>query len=566
MKKNFKVGHLNVRSLNTGFNDFQKLIEPHGFDIVALSETWLSNDIPDNAFLINGYQLVRRDRTSRRGGVAAYVSNSLKVEILDVNLDVAHIEQLWFKFQINSLTLAIAVFYRPPGSNIHQAIDSFESVLSIVLPTVDCVICLGDINVNLFNLNNPVVECLDSYNFSQVISDPTRVTASGGTLLDPIFVSDGDLVRSAGVVDAGRISDHRLAYCELSIKISKFKPKLVTYRDFKNFSRIDFLNDLNNTPWNNVVYEHNIDNKVQLITAYITKLFDRHAPKRTVRVTRPKAPWLTDGIKFAIKLKNQALSKYKNNKTTENWNAYKGHRNRTLALIRRAKRVHVDRIADENNSKKMWKSLSELNVRHNKQRSIPEYLKNVDEIDKYFASVFVEKDCGEISLQYDRLQPLNREMFSFRMATVEEVNTAINSIKSNAAGFDSISLVMIKYCSPKIVPIVTHLINVCLENNYFPSFWKTSMVQPVPKVNSPSSLSDLRPISLLPVLSKVLERIVHGQMTTFAENFNLIPPNQSGFRKGFGTTAVLSGVVDDIVRGLDGGRVSALVLLDYSKA
>ena len=566
MQGNLKVGHLNVRSVFTGFNELKRLVSLCDLDVLALSETWLSADHFSNAFNIPNYIMVRKDRMGRGGGIAFYVNSKYKHEIIDITCDQSTIEQLWIKIRFSTRTVAFAVFYRPPKTNIGVALEQLDEVLSFVFPTVDYVVCLGDINVNLLNLNNPVAECFDSYGFRQVISEPTRETEHSATLLDPIFVSDPNIVGKAGVVDAEGVSDHKLTFCEIKLKVCKFQPKIIQYRDFKYFNFVSFRRELSLLPWMDVVYEPDINKKVALFSSMILNLFNAHAPVRTARVTRPKAPWLTEGIRHAMKERDLAMSRFKSTRAPEDHARYKMLRNSTLALVRRAKSAHVDAVASENNSRTTWKALADLNVKQEKRNYIPEHLVDVEKINEYFCSVFSRKDCSELVNFYNEKTPLQGETFNFALVTVDDVNRALFSIKSDAFGCDSISLRMLKYCSPFIDPFIAHLVNVCLENGFFPDSWKLSIVRPIPKTAAPEAHSDLRPISLLPVLSKILERVAYTQISDYVNTKNILPQNQSGFRKGFSTAAVLSGVLDDIVSDLDSGRVSLLLLLDFSKA
>lgn len=150
--------------------------------------------------------------------------------------------------------------------------------------------------------------------------------------------------------------------------------------------------------------------------------------------------------------------------------------------------------------------------------------------------------------------------------TIEEVKTVIYNLKSDAYGNDNICAKMLQLCLPTIAPFITHIVNCCLERGCFPEMWKTSLVKPLPKVNNPKAYNELRPISILPTMSKVLERIINMQMYDYVANNNILSDLQSGFRKGFSTTTLLLNITDNIIKSLDSGLATALILLDFSKA
>lgn len=485
--------------------------------------------------------------------------------MISIDLGESCIEQLWIKCKVNHTTFAISVFYRPPIANIHTSLDQFDSALSLILPSVDYVICMGDVNVNLLNLDNPVSQCFSCFGFTQIIDEPTRVTGTSSTLIDPIFVSTSNIVINAGVVNADEISDHKLTFCELSFKVEKFKPKFITFRDYKNFDYHNFYNDLIETPWNNVLYEHNIEKKISLFELLIKNLFNIHAPIRTVRVSKPKSPWLTDTITIMRKERDRALRKYKISKSEDDFRSYKTLRNLTLSSIRREKKAYIDSVFNDNNPRKTWTTLRDLNVKFDDTVSIPEHLKDVDTINNYFASVFCKENCDELVDYYTSSIPKSNN-FRFKLATVEKIHQILFQIKSNASGSDNISLSMLTYCSPYLDPYITHIVNVCLENNYFPEAWKTSVIHPLPKTKSPESYADLRPISLLPILSKILEKVIYEQLIMYCNENHILPITQSGFRKSHSTATALSNIIDHLVKDLDEQKISVLVLLDFSKA
>ncbi len=113
---------------------------------------------------------------------------------------------------------------------------------------------------------------------------------------------------------------------------------------------------------------------------------------------------------------------------------------------------------------------------------------------------------------------------------------------------------------------MTHIINSCIRPSYFPEAWKIARISPIPKIEQPIAEQDYRPVSILPALSKVFERLVSRQMISFIEDLALFNSSISGFRKGHSTATTLLGIRDDIIRAMRRGEVTLMVLADYSKA
>lgn len=319
-------------------------------------------------------------------------------------------------------------------------------------------------------------------------------------------------------------------------------------------------------PWHTFIKEKDLDNKVDIFNDFITQIFNHHAPLKTFRVTKPKAPWLTDTIRAIMRDRDAALNKFKTTKNLQDWTAYKQLRNFTLGAIRREKKAFMDQVCSTNNSKHLWSTINSINDNH-KTHSIPDSISDPEKINDYFSSVFKSNDdCDDLVNEYNHKHfPVNQK-FSFKLASEGDVHSIISGISSNAMGIDNFSIKMIKYCSPVLDKYITHLINFCLEIGKFPNFWKVACIKPIPKVSNPTNYSDLRPISILPVCSKILEKVVFNQIYNFVTENNILSKYQSGFRKFYSTASVLSNVLDNIISSLDEGDLVALLLLDFSKA
>lgn len=569
--QNLRIAHINVRSLIAGFGEFVDIVLSEGFDIIAVTETWLTPDILNNITSIPGFTFYRQDRgMGRGGGVGVYVSKKLNVQIID-DIDItpsAHLEHIWLKVKLKTKTLVLGNIYRPPSGNLNFFINQLDEILSQLVHTVEDIVCVGDMNVNLLNLNNPLTHMFEAYNLLQLINEPTRITNNSMSLLDPIFItSDCEVIKSS-VLNTDNISDHKLVYCELALKLPKKGKKLVTFRDFRNFNYNIFLQELYDLPWNGIFQTRDINTKIQMLNDFLIQIFDKHAPLRQVRVTKAKAPWLTNTLKALMKRRDDALRRYKVSKSPADWSFYKTLRNQTLAAVRSEKKKYINLINSENNPKKTWATLRNLNVKPQDSSDLPLNLNNADNINNYFISVHKKNNNNqEIINSYNNNSfNENKSKFTFRLASVDDVHNAIFSIKSKAYGTDKINITMIKYCSPFIEKYILHIINCCIEKEYFPSNWKCSLVMPLPKTNNPLSFGDLRPVSVLPALSKVLEKIMYSQIFSYIDDNDILNKYQSGFRSSHSTASALCQVTDDIIRARDKGMITALVLLDYSKA
>ncbi|KAG7300469.1 hypothetical protein JYU34_016097 [Plutella xylostella] len=125
---------------------------------------------------------------------------------------------------------------------------------------------------------------------------------------------------------------------------------------------------------------------------------------------------------------------------------------------------------------------------------------------------------------------------------------------------------MIVLTLPRTLDTITFIINYSISSFTFPELWKIALVKPIPKTTCPSTYNQLRSISLLACLSKVLEKTVSYQMTQYIEDNGILPSVQSGFRKLHSTSTALLDVVDNIIASQDKGKGTILTLLDFSRA
>lgn len=583
---NLIISHLNIRSLLNKHDELKEYVLFHSFDLFLVSETWLTNNISD--FMINfpGYTVYRQDRVNGRGGgVAIYVRNTANISnIKIISQGSLDIEYLWISTKINNNKVCIGCVYRPPNVN-YKSLQLMDDILADNLISSDYIFCLGDFNIDFFNTSSVEFKFLDNimqaFGLEQVMKKATRIAENSSTLLDLILTNKSDVVINADVINLPQFSDHHLVYCLVDMPIvRKNNPQFILSRNIKNINLDEFDASARSINWNSLQYFESIDEKIAFLENNIISLFNIHAPLRKIRVTKKFNPWVTPNIKRMMVIRDRALSDYKFSlkninatllQTNAKWEFYKEMRNFVTASIRREKKAYIENILsnNRNNSKILWNSLEKLNIhtkRHNSE--IPSDLLNPDAINNFFMTTINRSPADIDTIEYFNKNKHNnlKEDLHFKIVTADEVRKTVFEINTNAKGVDGISVEMLKMCLPYCCNAITHVINFSLIHSVVPERWKHALITPIPKKDKISQLNELRPISILPVMSKVIEKIVYSQLKSHVDQANVLPVRQSGFRPGHSTTTALLDVVDDMLGAIDKSEVTISIMLDYSKA
>ena len=186
-----------------------------------------------------------------------------------------------------------------------------------------------------------------------------------------------------------------------------------------------------------------------------------------------------------------------------------------------------------------------------------------------FNSLFA-KQCSLIKND-SKIPPRLHFPIDKRLSTVKFVNTDILKIIQNlnpnkAHGHDKISIRMLKICGNSLCRPLELIFNDCLVNGIFPSVWKKGNIVPVHKKNDKQRLNNFRPISLLPICSKIFEKLIFNEMFGFFIENNLISQHQSGFKPGDSCINQLLSITHEIYQSFDEGFDVRSVFLDISKA
>ena len=494
--------------------------------------------------------------------------SSPKVTIANDN----SIEQLWVTGTLNKIKIGLGVVYKPPNISYHK-LDELDAKLGEVFLDVHEVVLMGDINIDLSRNNTADAKFINHifniYSLKRTNSDPTRITSTNAKLIDVMCVSKGLEVINVQTKDMMHMSDHCLISTSILLPSFKAGLKTITYRGYKNIEFDKFYIDLENIPFQNIKSIADINQQVDELTTYVLNLFDIHAPAQTATLKENYSPWITATIREMIRLKDKAFKKYLKCRNVASFEYYKSLKNYITSAIRREKSAYIKHKLDlhAKNQKKFWNCIRSWGIGTKSSSSMPTDILNVDALNKHFVCQGYNADKTDEVMTPNLHGSFTDGEACIGIDTITEsdVLEALVSIKSNAAGIDLIDRTMLNLVLYKIMDLILHIFNKSISTGTFPNQWKTAIIIPIPKKQNPQLLSDYRPISILPLFSKIFEKIIVSKIISPVTE-NILPKFQSGFRKQHSTTSALMEIVDNMCQNLDNANGTILIMLDYSKA
>lgn len=589
--KKIKLAHLNVRSLRnrTNYLEVEHFIQQNDIDIFTISETWLNSSVTNAEINISGYKLYRLDRRHKKGGgVCAYIRRNLKTKVLNSISKISErgFHQLWLEIQhVKLKSIIVCVAYRPPDIQLDCFVNDLAPSLTDAFSLGKEVFIAGDLNCDMFS-NGPQSTCLKefcaSFNLTQLISQPTRVTPNSSTLLDVILTTSQDLVTQSEVICTS-ISDHFPVIVTLNLK--RPRPQAIKFktRSYKSYNPVDFDRDVSMISWNILNNVENVNDKVDVFNSLFGYIVERHAPIREMRFKHKGNPWITPTIKDAMKTRDQLLKKAWTTKHNTDWIAVKAKRKEVKNNLKAAESVFIQgRIKEcKGKSGDLWKVIRNIIPTASASSNILYFTKEhklvADEFNQYFTSVgqrminSVTKLVTDFNIlkQSSTVSPevFGLEPFYFQPVTIETVKACISKMPGNKSpGADKIPLRIYKDCLANILFPLTNIINRSFETCIFPNNWKIAEVVPHPKEGDYELATNNRPISLIQSTAKVCERIALEQFMSYLMDNDILTRHQSGNRNNHSTETLNILVSDFILNAMDSKQITVLVLLDLSKA
>ena len=305
---------------------------------------------------------------------------------------------------------------------------------------------------------------------------------------------------------------------------------------------IDDLDDkLSTVDWKSFARFDSVDESVECISHVILGIKDLLCPVRRFRVKKA-LPWsITPEARSLRHARDKAHRIAVSLNCPEAWTTYRRIRNTTNSMLRSLKSsYYADLFNSDNGKVKFWNNMSYLSRASPRNNAELPFSRN--EINNYFCSIphKLMSDSGNPFSQSTFVLKNKPPPFVFESVIESTVSMLICQMSSKKAiGHDDIPIKILKLFNAYLSSPITSIINQSLATYNFPSMWKAANVIPIEKKKGLTSLNNFRPISVLPTLSKLLERVVYNQFYDHLLSNDLLSDKQSGFRPNHSTQDLL---------------------------
>jgi len=566
--------------------------KPH---IVLIQETWLKpNKQTDADVSIPGYSIFRKDRiASEHGGIVSYVREDICVSYIEENVKSKDHEVLWLRIQSSTRTLFVANVYRPPPSD-NSIFDALAADIEHFQrkTTRSNILLVGDFNCHHSTwlgsrdvhgapkTNDAGSSCFSLcqiLGLTNVVNGNTFLRNTGGAVstLDLVLTDSSDSVSNVTLETPVGISPHsRVAFTfKMSPKTHKTYNKISWLYHRANWE--DLCKSLKLCDW---IVNHDVNQSWEKAKSNIQQAMNHFIPKKVIKRNSNDQPWFTDKCAIACFYKQKMWFQYKKAPSEETKERYNKSRLAAEEVYRKARSfyaVNIQKKLSENagDPRAWWRIVNHISGKGG-QSAIPtlhydgiSYETATDKAEvfkKNFASKSNIDDKSKIPPPCSNFASSSLNNIKIRAKVVK---TKLLHLKSSkATGPDGIPARVLRECADVLSKPLSSLFSLSLFHGVVPKEWKCANVIPIYKADGKSDPNNYRPISLLPIISKVMESIINDHLRKHLFGLRLISNHQFGFRPKHSTLDLLTCATQGWERALDKGQEIKVVALDISRA
>jgi len=524
-------------------------LDGYHIDIAVISETHLKTKHADNLVSIEGFQLFRRDRAGRRGGgVAVYARASLNSSLEQPDGDNKSFELLWVRVRSGDRDVIIGALYHPP-SPIYQT-DALLNYIDASLDDISrkhpnaLIVLAGDLNTL------PEQDIVARSTLIPIVDQPTR----GLSKLDRIYTSEPSYDEIKVVASAVK-SDHKAIVAYTGVKRTALR-KTREVRTFRKRSPTQHAMFLSHVAGLNIELEDSPDAQRNFDQLYSTllNLLEHFYPERSVTLTSSDPAYVTPDVKTMMRRKNRLMRAGRVDEAG-------ALASRIGAAIIRRNTAQLRRVDAIRDTKEMWTKVRELTKPRSKGAMAPPGI-TAQVLNAHYASVSTDPS-------YEPPKPKLTCLGQLHSISEAHVFHILDHLHPTATGLDQIPAWFLRLGAPVFAAPIAQLFNQSMASATVPHQWKKAYITPIPKIPHPTAPTEYRPISITPVLSRVMERHV---VRTYLYPAIQHPPqdlyfqDQFAFRPTGSTVAALIAMLHTINDMLSRFPFVRVFALDFSKA
>jgi len=573
---NLTILNANVQCIHNKINRINLILQNLNPDVVCISEHWASEENIETIHISN-YEM--RAHFCRKqyihGGVAILTKQTMLSKPIKVDKYSIEKEVEICGIRLPELHSIVVAVYRSPQGSEELFLENVNKVLEKLTKTYKKynIFFIGDYNINILQNTNATKELLEvmaQNGLHPAFNEPSRITSISQTCIDNIFVNIPSESYSGQTINL-HLADHLGQLISVaSIKPEKRK-NFVRKRAMKKDNISKFKTYLDTIDWN-IIYnpELTAEEAYNVFHECLIKGLDTTCPIEIKKATIQQHHHINSEALQRIKnqldalhtiivatKKYHLLEAYKNLKTKYNEEVDKEIRLINSKYIQEA----------ENKMKATWDVIRrETGKNKTKQEIITELTAN--DFNLYFTTIgkpLLEENGSKNAKEYIHNTITNTIFIS--SITPEEVWKIIKNLKDKSCkDIYDLSSSLLKQINENICIPLCYLINKCFNEGTFPTLLKKARVIPIYKKGEANQCNNYRPISILPVVSKVFEIVLKTRLVNFLEKYQQMTPNQHGYRTNKSTITALAEVLQDILNAFDKMEYAQVVFCDLSKA
>ena len=480
----------------------------------------------------------------------------------------------------------ICNIYRPPytpKSKLTEAtfLSEFGDYLSELVMKQGTPIIAGDLNFQVQDDNNfyarKLLALLDSFDLQQRV--PLLPTHKLGGTLDLVITTKETALDDISIFPNGTTSDHFLVRFGIQVRsdLSNSRLKKSVFREYMDYKSMDlegFKEDLRKAD-----FEGGRDPEEGVVNFYrwLEGIVEKRVPRKRVRTGKKFKPWRDEELRGLLRERRSAERYWRKHGTEDSKRRFNDLKKLYGNMDKEKRSLFIKEDLDsvKGDPKKLQNKLQKLLGKA--ETILPETTSTkdlADDFSQFFSSKVtkIRDQVNEEQQQSDDYEEPERTCHTtwkeFREVSEEELVSIVKSMSSKHCDLDPLPTWVVKECIRDLAPVLTSMVNHSLHQSTVAESLQKAIVFPTIKnmYGDREALSNYRPVSNIPFLSKLLEKVVLTQLNDYLERNSLLGKHQSGYRVGHSCETLLASMFDDVLGEMDKGNVVALICLDMSAA